>query len=94
VEGSLPSGDRLDVEIVDGDRRIGVEVKSIRSGDDDLQRGLFQCVKYKAVMDAQADLSGGPKSEVLLVIERELPHHLEKMARSLGVRRVVLSVNV
>lgn len=93
VEGSLPSGDRLDVEIVDGDRRIGVEVKSIRSGDEDLRRGLFQCVKYKAVMDAQAQLAGGPPSEVLLVTERKLPWDLEKIARALGIRRLVLNVN-
>lgn len=94
VEGSLPSGDRLDVEIVDGDRRIGVEVKSIRSGDEDLRRGLFQCVKYKAVMDAQADLGGAPPSEVVLITERKLPYHLEKTARSLGIKRIVLSVNI
>lgn len=94
VEGSLPSGDRLDVEIVDGDRRIGVEVKSIRSGDEDLRRGLFQCVKYKAVMDAQAELAGGRSSEVLLVTERKLPWDLEKIARALGVRRLVIQVNI
>lgn len=93
IEQSLLSGDRLDVLVVDGVRLIGVEVKSIKSGRDDLRRGLYQCVKYKAVMDAEAGLRGAPPSEVVLVTERALPSDLVEEARQLEVRRVVVPVN-
>lgn len=52
-EHPLPSGDRLDVyfELKNGDC-VAVEVKPSTSPDDDISRGIFQCVKYKAVMEA------------------------------------------
>ena len=50
VEFKLPSGDQLDVYFVrkNGDR-VAVEVKPASSPDEDMMRGMFQCVKYKAV---------------------------------------------
>jgi hypothetical protein len=93
-EVGLPSGDRLDVEIVDGPRRIGVEVKSIRSNDDDLRRGVFQCVKYRAVMDAEAGLIDGLPCEVYLVTERPLPGPLADLARRLDVRQKLVPINL
>lgn len=49
----LPSGDKLDVyfELKNGNR-IAVEVKPSISDDADIIRGVFQCVKYKSVMEA------------------------------------------
>lgn len=53
TEYPLPSGDRLDVyfELCNSDR-VAIEVKPSISPDDDITRGIFQCVKYTAVMDA------------------------------------------
>lgn len=53
MEHPLPSGDKLDVyfELADG-THVAVEVKPSTSDDSDITRGIFQCVKYKAVMDA------------------------------------------
>lgn len=53
TEHLLPSGDKLDVyfELVDG-THVAVEVKPSTSDDSDITRGIFQCVKYKAIMDA------------------------------------------
>ena len=53
TEHILPSGDRLDVyfELSDGSH-IAIEVKPSTSPDQDITRGIFQCVKYYAVMEA------------------------------------------
>jgi hypothetical protein len=52
TEYRLPSGDSLDVLFRSGDDWIAVEVKSHRSAPDDIVRGLFQCIKYRAVIEA------------------------------------------
>ena len=54
MEHTLLSADRIDVwfEQKDGSC-IAVEIKSAKSCDADIMRGLFQCVKYKAIMDAE-----------------------------------------
>ena len=53
TEHILPSGDRLDVyfELSDGSH-VAIEVKPSTSPDQDITRGIFQCVKYHAVMEA------------------------------------------
>ena len=53
TEHILPSGDRLDVyfELSDG-THVAIEVKPSTSPDQDITRGIFQCVKYYAVMEA------------------------------------------
>lgn len=54
TEHILLSGDRIDVwfRLEDG-TEIAVEVKSKISSDADVLRGLYQCIKYKAIMDAE-----------------------------------------
>ncbi len=54
VEVSLHSGDSLDVLFFDSNRRIAVEVKGASAPVGEVIRGLFQCVKYEAVLDAEA----------------------------------------
>ncbi|MBP0574725.1 hypothetical protein J8J27_28860, partial [Mycobacterium tuberculosis] len=72
-----------------GHRLVAVEVKSSISNDVDLIRGLFQCVKYRAVMKAECGFSGGAHSiDVLLVIGRRFPAGLQALQNSLGVRVV------
>lgn len=74
TEYILLSGDRLDVyfETEDGER-IAVEVKSAISPDDDILRGIYQCVKYKAVLDAECKAHGKFSSNrSVLVIEGHL----------------------
>lgn len=53
TEHILPSGDRLDVyfELSD-ETHVAIEVKPSTSPDQDITRGIFQCVKYYAVMEA------------------------------------------
>ncbi len=87
MEFILLSGDRLDVyfEQKDG-TRIAVEVKSKISADDDILRGLYQCVKYKAILDAENKVHGVfGKTRCLLAIEGTLSKSNQQVKDSLGV---------
>lgn len=86
VESRLLSGDEMDVEFVDGPRRIGVEVKSRRSGRADHLRGIYQCVKYRAVMIAQSGFDASEaQCEAVLVTEAPLDRDLQALADRLAV---------
>jgi hypothetical protein len=86
TEYGLPSGDELDVLFREGDEWIGVEVKSLISGDDDLIRGLFQCVKYHAVLEALLLTKGlAPNIRTVLVTTRPLPAELLPLRNILGI---------
>lgn len=94
VEKGIPSGDRIDVFFDAGDELVGVEVKSRRSDEVDLVRGLFQCVKYKAVLNAmlvaeQRDAN----ARAVLVLEGKLPNQLTPMKHMLGIE-VIEGVDV
>lgn len=85
TEVDLPSGDRVDVIYYAGDRVVALEVKSRDSNDADLTRGVFQCVKYRAVLQAM-DLREEAPVSVLLVTETSLSGSLAALARRHGVR--------
>lgn len=92
LEKGLLSGDRIDVLFTDGTSFVAVEVKSIRSGADDWQRGLYQCVKYRSVIAAQ-ELPVAANVRALLLTEEELPEELKARARTLGVTLKVHALN-
>lgn len=52
TEFDLLSGDRVDVMLRHRVKWIALEVKSRRSNEADYQRGVYQCVKYRAVVEA------------------------------------------
>ena len=52
LEKTLPSGDAIDVFFENSQHWVGVEVKSKISNEFDILRGLYQCVKYQAVMES------------------------------------------
>jgi hypothetical protein len=100
-EEKLFSGDVSDLMLdeIRGTRRFGVEVKSRISKDSDLIRGIFQCVKYKAVLTAQEKYESSrtqqwvPKTiEVILASERELPEVLQQLSELLNVKVVRVTV--
>jgi hypothetical protein len=86
VEYSLPSGDVVDVVFEASSVRVAVEVKSSISVDGDVARGLFQCVKYLAVLVAQ-DRSNraSRRNQVMLACDRGLTPDLSQLRRRLGV---------
>jgi hypothetical protein len=94
AEYPLLSGDVIDVFFRGGNAWTGVEVKSIKSADDDLERGIFQVVKYRAVLKAQAEIYADepPRITVMLAVQRPLPRALQKVAAQLDVPWVVVTV--
>lgn len=87
TEYNLLSGDRLDVFIKTETESWGIEVKSRISSDDDIIRGIFQCVKYRAVMEAEKALNPNSSNiKTLLVVERNMSSKLKSLARFLNVQ--------
>ena len=70
TEVDLLSGDRVDVVYRTPDEVVAIEVKSRISDWDDFRRGIYQCVKYHAVVDAQEkEEKSGRRVRALLVTE-------------------------
>lgn len=92
TESFLLSGDIIDVLFSDGSNYCVVEVKSCRSNDDDLRRGVYQCVKYRAVKEAE-HAPNKISVRALLVAERKLNAELMSRASLLDVGFVCVSVN-
>lgn len=89
TEFRLPSGDSLDVLFQSHSRWVAVEVKTIEASELDLVRGIFQCVKYLAVLEAwQGFLGNTCDIRVLLAIEGKLSQDLLGLRNSLGVELV------
>ena len=85
-EKRLESCDEIDVWFMTPDEQLAVEVKSRRSNALDIQRGLFQCVKYRAVLEAQmAVVKADAKIRIRLVSERELTSKHTNWARQLNI---------
>jgi hypothetical protein len=90
-EKLLRSHDEVDVFCVVPSEQLAIEVKSVRSIDQDLERGVFQCVKYRAVLQAEAKwLDTDPKIRVRLVSERPLSRDCIKHAKQLGIEVQVI----
>jgi len=89
TEYSLPSGDRMDVSFSGKSVWIAAEVKSSISSVSDIVRGLFQCVKYQAVMEAVV-IAESTITDVrtLLVLESEFPQALLPLKNLLGIEVV------
>ncbi len=91
LEKRLRSNDEIDVWFEAPSEQLAVEVKSVRSNELDLSRGIFQCVKYKAVLEAEALCEGSnPVIQTLLVSEKELPSQYAAQAALLGIRVQVI----
>lgn len=93
IEYGLPSGDCLDVSFKSKTSWVAVEVKSKVSDHADIVRGIFQCVKYQAVLDAVLlSESKTQDANAILVLESALPVHLRPLCNLLGVE-VIDGVN-
>ena len=87
TEHILLSADRIDVwfKLADGSC-VAVEVKSHKSTEADILRGIFQCVKYKAIMDAEDKVHRSEASNSsILVLGGTLSEHNKYYSDMLGV---------
>ena len=86
VEAPLRSGDSLDVLFSDSNRRIAVEVKGASAPVGEVIRGLFQCVKYEAVLDAEARVDGSRADcKAVLALGGSFPGKQTPLRHTLGV---------
>lgn len=98
LEYPLPSGDTIDVLFKEENRWIAVEVKSAVSHAvaGDYVRGVYQCVKYRAVLQAMHfdDSLDAPEDiEAILVTEKKLPDTPTSLLDELKIahKRVTIS---
>ena len=84
-EHSLWSGDRVDVHFQQA--AVAVEVKPAGCSFDELHRGIFQCVKYKAVLRAQqVHESEIPTADCVLAAGGDVSKKLREVTDLFGVR--------
>jgi hypothetical protein len=89
TEFPLPSGDSLDVSFQRRKLWVAAEVKSAISSEADIARGLFQCIKYRAVMEAVQVATTCPQSaRAILVLEGSFPQSLVVLRNLLGIEVV------
>lgn len=85
IEYKLASADEIDILFEFNKKLIGIEIKSKKSNDKDILRGIFQCIKYKAVLKAEQMLTNQVDSDCFLVIEGDLTEKLRNVALLLKV---------
>lgn len=90
-ERLFASADRADVFFQGKKLSVVAEVKAQNANDADLNRGIFQCVKYQALIRAELKAQEKiPSGFAFLVTERELTLPAQNLADLLGVQVVVV----
>ena len=79
TEVVLDSADRVDVVFYGREETVALEVKSVDSNETDLRRGVFQCIKYRAVLEAM-DVRSQTRLTAILVTQKPLPGDLADLA--------------
>ena len=86
TEHHLSSGDRLDVLFDNGRVQLAVEVKAADASNSEVQRGVYQCVKYRATLRAmQLAASMPPNAQAILVLGGKPPRDVVNLAVRLSV---------
>lgn len=87
TEYPLKSGDSVDVVFLTEEETVAVEVKSERSGNDDIERGIYQCIKYSAVIESEGVVKKSASIvNAKLVIKGSLSAKNKKTAKALNVQ--------
>lgn len=81
TEWLLDSADRVDVVFFKGKETVVLEVKSRTSNRDDLYRGVFQCIKYRAVAAAMDPRGVNAPITSFLVTEEAPPGEIKDLLR-------------
>lgn len=85
-EGYLDSGDEVDVIFRSKRSWLGVEVKTADAPEGELWRGVFQCIKYRAVLRAMAMADAEiPNVQVVLVVEEPPSARIKAIAKRVSV---------
>lgn len=92
TEQILKSADRVDVVYYAPDITIAIEVKSRDSNTLDIERGIYQCIKYRAVMQAMDPRRNTDVRSVLLT-EEPLPGYLKALADTHAIQHIEYRLN-
>ena len=85
-ERLLYSGDRVDVLFKGRAFVVAAEVKTDDAPHEEIVRGIFQCVKYEAVLQAElVAVSKLPRARAILIVGRRLTLEEQTLARRLNV---------
>lgn len=85
-EHRLSSGDSLDAYFSNGRESLAVEVKASNASDDELMRGIYQVIKYRAVLRAECIALRKPAlCDAVLVSTRPLGKAGRVLAKRLHV---------
>ena len=91
MEARLSSGDRLDVHFMRGGLQLAVEVKARDASGAEIERGIFQCVKYRATLRAMQSVSGEvPNGRSVLVLGSRPNDRQKRLATLLSVSILVV----
>jgi len=83
------SNDEIDVLFKSAPTWIGIEVKGVRSDAADILRGVFQCVKYQALLEAaQRFYQLEVDTRVILVLGGSLPKDIRRVVGLLNIELV------
>lgn len=86
IEFRLDSGDEVDVLFQNDEQTLAVEIKTDSASQGELTRGIFQCVKYRAVLRAMYDIEGKLINvQTVLVTPQQLSDSHKNAARRLNV---------
>lgn len=89
IEFLFGSGDAIDVLFRNGKEWVGVEVKAAEAATYEVARGLFQCVKYLALLEATLRFEQEPiNARAVLALGGPLPRSLVGLRNTLGVKVV------
>lgn len=95
TEYPLKSGDSVDVVFINEYKVLGVEVKSIKSGEDDHERGIFQCIKYREVLKSEDKINNlNREIDCILVHEEELTDKLHQIKNKLKIETKQFKINL
>lgn len=92
TEVDLLSGDRVDAVYYCEDRTVVLEVKSRISNEIDLRRGVYQCIKYRAVRAAM-DVRDEPIIEAFLVTETPVSGEIAALLRLHQIKHFIAPQN-
>ena len=93
VEEVLLSNDRVDVLFRNGVQALAVEVKPTTAPASELTRGIFQCVKYRAVLHAMYELENETvEVHSVLITPQQLPILHQQAAARLQVPVIRIAI--
>lgn len=89
TEIQIRSGDRLDVHFENGHQRLAVEVKPSHASPAEFIRGIFQVVKYRAILRAEQQVKSAiPNASAVLVTVKRPDSLAYDLMKRLNVEHV------